>query len=61
MTVYIHVEDQTVHILQRAEGPGVVGEARCRVTPGLRFYGWTFEELAAIGNGKHEIEPKPAE
>ncbi len=61
MTIHILIEGEVIHIRQRAEGPGIVGDATARVTPGQNFYGWSFEELKALGNGGHEIEPKPAE
>ncbi len=61
MTIHILIADAVIHIRQWAEGPGITGDSSTRVTQGQKFYGWSFEELKALGSGGHEIEPKAAE
>lgn len=39
--------DPTLELAIRAEGDGIVGDARTAIAPGQTFYGYTFDEIRA--------------
>jgi hypothetical protein len=43
----------------RAEGPGgLTGDLHLQLRPGETFLGWTYAQLAELGDGGHDLEPK---
>ena len=57
MKIFIMEETpQIVIIYLRAEGEGIVGDARFEILPGQDFQGRSFEELRKMGVGRHEIK-----
>jgi hypothetical protein len=62
MKVYlVHGEDGAVHIMARAEGPrGLIGDMHHVVRPGESWGDLSYEELRALGEGEHDIDPTTA-
>jgi hypothetical protein len=53
-----HLKDVIV-ISARAEGRGrTLGDLRAELRPGGSFLGWSYEELASLGSGNHDLEPE---
>ncbi len=49
---------QGIFIQAMAEGPGVLGDATRLLLPGELFFGLSFAEVKALGDGEHDITPK---
>jgi hypothetical protein len=61
VTVYLTVEPGVVRVQARLEGPGgVVGDLVRDVRPGDELFGLTYEQLAALGDGAHDVGDVPA-
>lgn len=62
MTVFLtRCPDGTILAMARAESDGgVIGDLRLPVRPGGQFLGWSYDELAALGEGRHEMTERPA-
>lgn len=58
MTVFLSDAGDGILVMARPEGEGVVGDLVVKVSEGQSFMGWSFDELKALGEGEHEIEPK---
>lgn len=65
MKVFLsHLDGGVVQVMSRPETPSgdVFGDMRVYVGKGEEpdFLGWTAVELLAMGEGEHDLEPKPA-
>lgn len=58
MRVFLIVDDDSIEIRARMEGDGVVGDARRLLHRGETFFGWGFSELAIMGSGEHDLQPR---
>ncbi|WP_020474869.1 hypothetical protein [Zavarzinella formosa] len=65
MTVYISIwKNKSIYVITPLTVPPGAKHAPRRpkvidlVRPGESLHGHTFDELAAIGNGKHDLTPK---
>jgi hypothetical protein len=58
MTVFLTVDKDAVrvYVQARAEGEGVVGDVVREVGPDEDFLGWSYDELVALGDGRHDVE-----
>jgi hypothetical protein len=53
--------DQSVYVtaVAAAEGSHLRGKLALKIRPGQNFLGHTYEDLVCLGNGMHELEPRP--
>lgn len=47
-----------VHVMVRAQTGATVGDMTEHVRPGDTFLGHSYDELRALGEGAHDIQPK---
>ena len=59
MKVFLSKVDGGVMVQARLEGKNTVGDAARLVAPGEDFFGYSFDELVAMGNGERDFEPTP--
>jgi hypothetical protein len=55
MIVHVIVRDESVEVIARAEGDGLVGDMRHEVGSGEKFLGKTYEQWRELGTGQHTI------
>jgi hypothetical protein len=62
MVVFLtKTETGGVHVQARLQGEGgTIGDMSHEVRPGESFFGWSAEELKALGQGRQELSPKTA-
>jgi hypothetical protein len=60
MTVHLTKTANSIIVRARAEDESGarIGDLTVPVTREGSFAGWTYVELARLGDGRHEIEPK---
>lgn len=60
-TVFVAVLDgETVEISLPSPPGDTFADVSEQVKPGERMFGYTYDELRALGNGSHELEERPA-
>lgn len=60
LSIFLPPGVEAILIQARAEGPGrTLGHLTREIRPGDSFLGWSYDELRALGNGMHELQPKP--
>lgn len=57
MTIFLNDTGQGIFIQAVAEGPGLLGDATRLLLPGETFFGLSFAEVKALGDGEHDITP----
>lgn len=55
MRVHLMVEKDHISITARAEGPGLIGDARWTLKPGEPFGTYSYETLKEMGTGAHDL------
>jgi len=58
MEVCLNYEPEIVHVSAVVRGPGIIGDFHHSVKPGDDFLGWSYDELLALGEGRHELADK---
>lgn len=59
MNCVLTLFEDMVEVQMRVESDvGDTGDASVEVTPGDTFFGWTYAELRALGDGEHTLEAK---
>lgn len=61
MKIFLIVEAKSITITRRMEGDGgMLGDSHLVIKPDDvgDFYGWSYDELAALGSGVHDIPSK---
>lgn len=65
MTIFLIHFGDTINLTYRMESLSgavgrVLGDGELNIRPGRgNYHGWTYDELRALGEGEHQIEPKP--
>lgn len=60
-SIFLPPGQELVIVRARLEGPGDrSGLFLQQVRPGESLFGWTYPELRALGDGMHDLQPKPA-
>lgn len=59
MKVFLSSGGDVFLVRARAEGGGALGDLVVEVRPGDSFLGHTYDDLAALGEGAHDLEPLP--
>lgn len=54
MTIFIEIEEDYLAV-RRPSPPDVRADYRQRVRPGGIWQGYSYRELLAMGNGRHEV------
>jgi hypothetical protein len=55
MKVFLSRVDGGVMVQARMEAEGIVGEVAQLVEPGDDFFGYSHDQLVAMGNGEHVL------
>ncbi len=60
MTVFLNFDSDSIVVTALAESleDDVLGDMWETVRPGGQFLGYSYDELRALGEGKHDLEPK---
>ncbi len=54
-------KEHVLRVRARMEGDsGELGDFMEHIRPGETFLGWSYAELLAMGDGMHDIQPRPA-
>ena len=56
MKFFVCLERRSVVIAMRGETGDAVGDMRIEIQPGDSWYGNSYEDLRAMGDGEHEID-----
>lgn len=60
MIIFLIVEAKSLTLMRRAESGTIIGDSPLviRKDDVGDFYGWSYDELAALGSGVHDIPAK---
>jgi hypothetical protein len=57
--VFLRTQPDSVYLQARVEDEDRLGDIMREIKPGSGFAGYSFEELLALGDGGHELAPRP--